>query len=147
MNHCSSLPCLKAAAVKRTRPPAAPGAGTLRKSCDGQNCVNSLKLGSPGHSDTSCSYQQISGCSLFVHLLLTFGSCFKHHGDIASLLQRQFFLFVCFVCLFVSSLDFLLKLQILWPGSAPLPLSRKGFWPCFGKKNFIYKGVPLKVVL
>lgn len=38
-----------------------------------------------------------------------------------------------FVCLFVSSLDLLLKLQTLWPGSAPLPLPEKGFWPCFGK--------------
>lgn len=52
-----------------SRPPAATGARALRKPCegssDGPNGVNSPQPGSPGCHDTSCYYQQLSGCSLF----------------------------------------------------------------------------------
>lgn len=140
-----------------SRPPAATGARALRKPCegssDGPNGVNSLQLGSPGCHDTSCYYQQLSGCSLFLclcsrvccwllvlvsNIMLTLLCCYS----------------VCIFCFFLRStasaadpvtwiraLTFITErfLTLLWK-LCLIFVSRTS-------TTIIYEGVPIKAVL
>lgn len=112
-----------------SRPLAAPGARALRKPCerssDGLNGVHSLELGSPGCRDTSCYCQQLSGCSLFPCLCPCI-CCW-----LLVLVSNIMLTLLCCYSVFFFSSDLPCQRTILWPGSAPSPLSQKGVWPCF----------------